>query len=63
MEIHYQTMRLEKYELKAEKSYLIFEFLSEGPKGKITKIVQYGKTNLNNLYNLALVIKTLLQEK
>ncbi|HZE84911.1 MAG TPA: hypothetical protein VE035_11430 [Puia sp.] len=46
-------MKLERYELKAEKSLMVFEFVSEGPKGKIYKIVQYGETNLKDLYNLA----------
>ena len=26
-------MKLERYELKAEKSLMVFEFISEGPKG------------------------------
>jgi hypothetical protein len=32
---------------------MVFEFVSEGPKGKIHKLVQYGETNLKDLYNLA----------
>ena len=27
-------MKLERYELKAEKSLMVFEFVSEGPKGE-----------------------------
>jgi hypothetical protein len=46
-------MRLERYELKAERSFMVFEFVSEGPKGQISKLVQYGETNLKGLYNLA----------
>jgi hypothetical protein len=46
-------MKLEQYELKAEKSLMVFEFVSEGPQGKISKIVQFGETNLKDLYNLA----------
>jgi len=46
-------MKLERYELKAERSLTIFEFVSEGPKGKIFKLVQFGETNLKELYNLA----------
>jgi hypothetical protein len=46
-------MKLERYELKAEKSFMVFEFVSEGPKGKIFKLVQFGETNLKGLYNLA----------
>jgi hypothetical protein len=46
-------MKLERYELSAEGSLMVFEFVSEGPKGKIRKLVQFGETNLKNLYNLA----------
>jgi hypothetical protein len=46
-------MKLDRYELKAEKSLTVFEFVSEGPKGKIAKLVQYGETNLKGFYNLA----------
>ena len=31
---------------------MVFEFISEGPKGNITKIVQYSETNLKGFYNL-----------
>ena len=53
-------MRLERYELKAEKSLTIFEFVSEGPKGKIPKLVQFGETNLKDFYNLAFGDKDLV---
>ncbi|GGB08153.1 DUF6934 family protein [Puia dinghuensis] len=46
-------MNLERYELKAESSFMLFEFVSEGPKGKIPKLVEFGETNLKGLYNLA----------
>jgi hypothetical protein len=46
-------MKLPKYQLKAEKSLMGFEFISEGPKGEIPKIVKYSETNLKGLYNLA----------
>jgi hypothetical protein len=46
-------MQLPRYELKAEKSLMVFEFLSEGPKGKIPKLIKYSETNLKDLYNLA----------
>lgn len=52
-------MKLERYELKAEKSLTVFEFVSEGPKGKIPKLVQYGETNLKDFYNLAFGDKNL----
>ena len=30
-----------------------YEFISEGPKGLIQKMVQFKQTNLKNVYNLA----------
>jgi hypothetical protein len=46
-------MDVEKYKLKAESSLTTFEFISEGPKGLIHKLIQFQKTNEPNLYNLA----------
>jgi len=46
-------MKLDRYELKAGRNLTTFEFLSEGPKGQITKLVQFQQMNLPNLYNLA----------
>jgi hypothetical protein len=46
-------MKLERYELRADESLMVFEFVSDGPKGKIRKLVQFGETNLKGLYNLA----------
>jgi hypothetical protein len=46
-------MKLPRYELKAEQSLMVFEFWSEGNKGRIAKIVKYSETNLHELYNLA----------
>ena len=46
-------MKLEKYSLKSEKDLTVFEFISEGPKGAIRKLIQFQKTNEPNLYNLA----------
>jgi len=40
------------YELKADDSLTVFEFLSIGNKGEIPKIVQYSETNLKGVYNL-----------
>lgn len=42
----------ERYELKAEKALLVFEFISTGPRGEIAKLVQYSETNLKDFYNL-----------
>jgi len=46
-------MKLPKYPLKAEKSLMVFEFTSDGPKGQIRKLVKYSETNLKDMYNLA----------
>ena len=46
-------MWLPNYPLKAEKSLMIFEFTSNGTKGKIPKLVKFVETNLKDIYNLA----------
>lgn len=46
-------MKLDRYELKSDELLTTFEFLSEGSKGKIKKIIQFSLVNQNNLYNLA----------
>ena len=46
-------MKLPRYELKAEKSLMVFEFISEGTKGQIPKLIKYSVTNLKDTYNLA----------
>ena len=46
-------MQLERYQLKAEESLTVFEFTSDGPKGRIQKLVKFSETNLKDLYNLA----------
>ena len=46
-------MKLDRYELIAGQNLTTFEFLSEGPRGNITKIVQFQQMNFPNLYNLA----------
>jgi hypothetical protein len=46
-------MKIEKYTLKSENEFNYFEFVSEGPKGFIKKIVLFQDTNEPNLYNLA----------
>lgn len=52
-------MILDRYELKAGSNLTTFEFLSEGRKGKIVKVVQFQKMNIENLYNLAFGDKNL----
>lgn len=46
-------MKVEKYPLKAESSLTVFEFISEGPKGTIRKLIQFQATNEPGLFNLA----------
>lgn len=46
-------MKLDRYQLKAGRTLTTFEFMSEGPKGQIVKLVQFQRMNLPNLYNLA----------
>ncbi|MEI6596104.1 MAG: hypothetical protein WCO28_11120 [Bacteroidota bacterium] len=46
-------MKLPRYQLRAEKSFMVFEFISEGPKGQIPKLVKFKETNLKGLFNLA----------
>lgn len=46
-------MKLDKYQLKSEADLTIFEFISEGPKGKIIKLIEFTETNLKDFYNLA----------
>ena len=46
-------MKLEKYSLKSESNFTVFEFISEGPNGLIRKLIQFQKTNQPNLYHLA----------
>lgn len=46
-------MKQPKYHLKAEKELTIFEFISEGPKGDIPKLIEFTETNLSGFFNLA----------
>jgi hypothetical protein len=42
-----------KYLYKSEEFLKVYEFVSEGPKGSIKKMVQFTETGTNNVYNLA----------
>ena len=46
-------MHLPHYELTIGESKSIFEFISQGPKGDIPKIIVFSKISDNGLYNLA----------
>lgn len=45
-------MNKSRYIFTAENHLEIFEFISEGPNGRIKKIVQYSETNTPDVYNL-----------
>lgn len=45
-------MKHSKYLCKAEDSFLVFKFSSEGSKGLVQKIVIYTETGSENVYNL-----------
>ncbi len=42
-------MNLERYEYYANETFLDFEFESEGPKGKIRKVIRYSPQNANGI--------------
>jgi hypothetical protein len=46
-------MRHARYEYQTENELHFFEFISEGPKGEIRKIVEYTELSVRNIYNLA----------
>ena len=46
-------MQLSKYPLASGDNLTTFEFISEGPKGRISKLIQLTPTNLKDVYNLA----------
>ena len=48
------SMKLPKYHLKAESRFTRFEFISEGPKGAIRKLIEFQATTDPEVYNLAL---------
>lgn len=47
-----EQMKLLKYPLPSREELLTFEFISEGQKGLIHKLVRYQPTNLKDVYNL-----------
>ena len=48
-----EVVQLPKYPLASSDRLMTFEFISEGHKGLIHKIVRYQPTNLKDVYNLA----------
>jgi len=53
-------MNLPKYPLASSDKMMTFEFISEGPKGLIHKLVRFQPTNLRGVYNLAFGYKDLM---
>jgi len=45
-------MKYERYEINAEPCLTMYKFVSEGAKGKITKLIRYTETELKGFYNL-----------
>lgn len=43
----------DRYKIDADAAFSTFEFVSEGPKGKIRKLVQFTETDRVGTYNLA----------
>ena len=50
-------MKLPRYELKADKTLMVFEFTSEGPKGNIPKLIKLSETALKDFTTSLSVIK------
>ena len=46
-------MKAEKYYLKSESKFTRFEFISEGPKGAIRKLIEFQETTNPDVFNLA----------
>jgi len=45
-------MTIEKYPVLIGATSMVFEFVSEGRKGNVSKLIIYNKTHLHNFYNL-----------
>ncbi|MEO6719508.1 MAG: hypothetical protein ABIN67_04040 [Ferruginibacter sp.] len=45
-------MKIEKYPVIVGATSMVYEFVSEGSKGNISKLVIYSETHLHNFYNL-----------
>src|SRR5687767_3985021 len=46
-------MDVDTYQLKAEEEFTRFEFISEGRKGTICKLIEFQRTTAEDTYNLA----------
>jgi hypothetical protein len=45
-------MRDKRYQLKFSASFTMYEFVSEGPNGRINKLVKYTESSVKGIYNL-----------
>ena len=45
-------MLLDRYEVQINPTQTVYEFVSEGPKGKVKKLARFDETNLKDFYNL-----------
>lgn len=45
-------MRLRTYDIEMDASGTVFSFVSEGPQGKIPKLIKYSKMGKGRIYNL-----------
>lgn len=45
-------MKIDKYPVITGETSMVFEFISEGIRGTVHKLVVYSKTNFHNFYNL-----------
>ncbi len=41
-----------RYQITGNKDSTLFEFISEGPRGHIRKVVQFRETNISGIFNL-----------
>ena len=55
-------MNIETYIIYSENNFEVFEFISEGPKGRIHKLIHFQQTEETELYNLAFGDKSALGE-
>ena len=57
-------MKYPKYQYRSEPSMNHYEFISEGPKGLIRKIIEFTETGTENVYNrdLLILMKKLKQQ-
>jgi hypothetical protein len=53
-------MSSDHYNLNADDAFMSFEFISNGPKGEVVKIIQYTELGKGNIFNLGFGDKDVL---